>query len=57
MAMLLIDITPNAELIIGRVAEDTTKLDGMEDAISQLSRFHTGGNSSQVPLQYFEVRS
>lgn len=46
MAMLLIDIAPNAELVIGRVAEDTTKLDGMQDAISQVSRFHTGGNSS-----------
>lgn len=57
MAMLLIDIAPNAELIIGRVAGDTTKLEGMEDAISQVSRFHTGGNSSQDSLQCHEVHT
>ncbi|KAK0738076.1 hypothetical protein B0T18DRAFT_421203 [Schizothecium vesticola] len=39
MAMLLIDIAPNAELIIGRVAENTTQLEGMEDAISQAIRW------------------
>jgi hypothetical protein len=57
MAMLLIDIAPDAELIIGRIAEDTTQLKGMEGSISQVRQFHISGNSSLVSLRCHEAQT
>ncbi|KAK0627616.1 peptidase S8/S53 domain-containing protein [Immersiella caudata] len=39
MAMLLVETAPTAELIIGRVAENTTELEGKEHAISEAIRW------------------